>query len=52
MKPNVIAIVKIGVSIASMALSVVGSIIAKKEMDATIAAKVAEAIADSTKAGS
>lgn len=49
MKPNVITIVKLGVSILSMALSVAGSIIAKKELDATVTAKVAEAIANSTK---
>lgn len=49
MKPNVISIIKIGVTIVSIGASVVGSIIAKKELDATVASKVAEALNNSTK---
>lgn len=49
MKPNVLSIVKLGVSVLSMGLSLAMSIIAKKELDATVAEKVAEAIANSTK---
>ena len=47
MKPNVLTIIKLGVSIISIGVSIATSIIAKKEMDLTIAEKVAEAIANS-----
>lgn len=47
MKPNVLAIIKLSVTIVSFGVSIVTSIIAKKEMDATVAEKVAEAIAKS-----
>lgn len=45
MKPNVLTIIKLGVSILSVGVTIATSIIAKKEMDLTIAEKVAEAIA-------
>lgn len=45
MKPNVLTIIKLGVSILSFGVTIATSIIAKKEMDLTIAEKVAEAIA-------
>lgn len=47
MKPNVLAIIKLGVTIVSIGVSIVTSIIAKKELDATVTEKVAEAIAKS-----
>lgn len=49
MKPNVLTLIKIGVSILSVGVSLATSIIAKKEMDLTITEKVAEAIANSAK---
>ena len=45
MRPNVLTIIKLGVSILSVGVTIATSIIAKKEMDLTIAEKVAEAIA-------
>lgn len=49
MKPNVLTIIKLVTSIVSVGVSIATSIIAKKEMDLTIAEKVAEAVANSTK---
>lgn len=45
MKPNVLTIIKLGISIVSIGVSIATSIIAKKELDVTVAEKVAEAIA-------
>lgn len=49
MKPNVLTIIKLGISVISIGVSIATSIIAKKELDVTVAEKVAEAIAKSTK---
>lgn len=46
MNGNVLKIVKIVISVASLGLSVVSSVVAKKELDETVAKKVAEALAN------
>ena len=49
MKPNVLTLVKLGISIVSIGISIATSIIAKKELDVAVTEKVAEALAKSTK---